>query len=370
MNILHVCSNYYPSNGGPQYTLKHVSEKLIEYYNDKVAVATTDAYYGTESRLFKKVNPSFEILNGVEVNRFPYTKWYFPLIKYGGKIYGKMSGKSLPYSIIKKRSGLESPGIMKFMDNSAADAIMATTILYNFCDYPFFRFKTKNPKPFILYGSIHLHNSLPYEHPFLKRARACDCYIANTEFEKNELINLGIDGTKIVAIGSGIEYRNFVVSEKEIASFKQKNGIEEDDIVIGYIGRLIKGKGVAILLEAFKKIYTTNQKVKLLLAGATTDFVPQIKKIIHEKSLPVILIENFDEAQKPLLYNILNIFILASQSESFGVSFLEAWACKKPVVATDMGATASLLSEGTDSFLFPKDDVNDLVKKIEVLINN
>lgn len=370
MNILHVSQNYYPSVGGPQYTMKHVSERLVEGYGDTVEVCTTNSMYGPETKLFKRIEPATDIINGVKISRLPFNRWHYPLIDFARKVHGKTTGRPLSYRFTKYRWGLHSRAMNKMMMESNADVIMATTIIYNFADYPLWRFKSNNPKPFVLYGAIHLHVPIAFDSPFIRRAKACDCYIANTEFERQELIRYGVDGKKIVTIGTGIDTSLYNRNQQQIAAFKQQYGIQDDEIVIGFIGRLVKGKGVAILIDAFRRLYSSNKKVKLLLAGGTTDYVPEIKRVIAEEKLPIILIENFDEKQKPLLYHALDVFVLASQSESFGVVFLEAWACNKPVIGTRMGAVESWLSEEKDSLLFTAGDVDHLQHQLEVLIKN
>jgi len=371
MRILHVCHNYYPSKGGPQYTMKHLSEKLVEQYNDDVTVSTTNSMYSPESALFKKIGPGFEVLNGVKINRLPFNRWHYPLITYGNKILIKTTTLKLPGNITKLRYTLDSPAINRMMAKTDANVIMATTITYDFCNYPLWRNKTKNPKPFVLYGAIHLHKKINnLQDPLLIKARACDCYISNTEYERNELIEYGVQPHKIVNVGTGIDVDDFTVAAKDVANFKQLHNITENDVVVGFIGRLVKGKGVAMLLDAFRQLVKNNKHLKLLLAGGTTEYVPEIKRAMTEEKLPVILVENFDDATKPLLYNVLDIFVLASQSESFGVVFLEAWACKKPVIGTNMGAIASLLSDTKDCLLFKAGDVDDLCTKITALVND
>lgn len=370
MKILHVIQNYFPSVGGPQYTMKHISEKLVALHNDTVEVCTTNSLYGPETKLFKKIEPAVETINKVTINRLPFIRWHYPLVELANKINAKATGKPLPYSFTKKRWSLDSPAIDEMMTKTAADVIMATTIIYNFSDYPLWRFKTKNPKPFVLYGAIHLHKELPSDSPLIKRAKNCDCYIANTEFERQELIKYGVDQHRIMTIGTGIDVENFQLDDNELNNFKQQHGIREDDILIGYIGRLVKGKGVGILLDSFRKLYDGNKNVKLLLAGGTTTYVAEIRQVIQAEQLPVILMENFDERFKPILYNSLDVFVLASQSESFGVVFLEAWACRKPVIGARMGAVSSLLNEGTDSLLFTPGDVEDLTHQLRKLIGD
>ncbi|HWB24563.1 MAG TPA: glycosyltransferase family 4 protein [Chitinophagaceae bacterium] len=371
MKILHVCQNYYPSKGGPQYTMKHVSEKLVEYYGDEVSVCTTNSLFVPESKLFQKITPAYEIINGVKVNRLPFNRWHYPLIKFTNKALIKSTGLKLPERIGTLPYTLDSPGINNMMARAEADVIMATTIGYNFCNYPIWRFKKGKPKPFVLYGAIHLHKKIDNANdPSLLKARACDCYIANTEFERNEMIGYGVKPYKIVNIGTGINIPAFAANNEDITSFKKKHDIKPTDIVIGFIGRLVKGKGVAILIDAFRNLFKENKNAKLLLAGGTTDYVASVKKIIQEEKLPIILIEDFDDSMKPVLYHSLDIFVLASQSESFGVVLLEAWACKKPVIATSMGATASLVADGHDGLLFSAGDVDDLLQKIGILANN
>lgn len=370
MNILHVCSNYYPSKGGPQYTLKNLSEKLIEKYNDQVEVITTNSFYGPEMKLFKVIEPSKEMINKVQVNRMPFHRWHYPLIKYGGKIKAKLTGRGLPYHITKLRWGIDSPAMIKAINNSNTDVIMATTINYNFCDYPFWRNKTFKPKPFILYGAIHLHNELKENNIAIKRARVADCYISNTEYERRKLISFGISPEKIVNIGTGISIDKYKVSKEKTEDFKKKYGIATNDITIGYVGRLVKGKGVSILIDSFRKTYQKNKNLKLLLAGSTTEYVSEIKKIIQEEQLPILLIENFEDDLKSVIFHSIDIFVLASQSESFGVVFLEAWACKKPVVGSRMGATECLLTEGDDGLLFELNDPNSLTVALETLIKD
>jgi glycosyltransferase involved in cell wall biosynthesis len=350
--------------------MKHVSEKLVSYYGDEVQVCTTNSMYGPETRMFKKIEPPVETIEQVQINRLPFNRWHYPLIELAGKVHGKATGKPLPRAITKYRWELDSPAMDKMMAESKADVVMATTIIYNFSDYPFWRFRTKNPKPFVLYGAIHLHKPLPLNSPLIKRAKACDCYIANTDFEKHELIRYGVRENKIVTIGTGVELDDFVMPVEEVKCFRETNGIKETDVLIGFIGRLVKGKGVAILIDAFRKLYAENKNVKLLLAGGTTEYVPEIKRVIQEEKLPVILIESFDEKLKPTLYNSLDIFVLGSQSESFGVVFLEAWACKKPVVGSKMGAIQSLLSEGKDSLLFESGNADSLKATLQSLIDN
>jgi len=370
MKILHVCSNYYPAHGGPQYTMKHLSENFIQYYHDEVQVATSNSLYGPEMPLFKAIEPANEIINGVDVYRFAFSRWHYPLLSYAGRGYKKIFKQTLPHALYKYRWELDCKGINRMMDNTDADVIMATTGNYMFCDYPFWRFRTKNPKPFVLYGALHLHINWPADAPVIKRAGNCDCYIANTDFEKNKMTEYGVDANKIVTTGTGITAEEYLCDENEVKSFRAKYGVQENEILVGHIGRLSAGKGAGILADAFIEVYKQNKHVKLLLAGTTTDFAAELKQKIQLHNLPVILLEDFGAGLKPVLFNAIDIFVLASKGESFGVVFLEAWACKKPVIGVAGGAVASLVSDGSDGLLFTPDNVQELKEAISSLMRD
>ena len=370
MNILHVCSNYYPAFGGPQYTLKHLSEKLVELYGDKVEVATSNSWYGPEMNIFKKINPSAEMIGGVSINRFPFRRWHYPLLTFGNKVSGKLRGKALPYTIMKHRWAMDCRGIDGRMKYSPADVIMATTVHYNFSDYPTWRFITANPKPFVLYGALHLNIQLTEQSPFIQRAKSCDCYIANTYYEEKALLSYGVQPHKIVTIGTGIDTNDLEAKPADIAAFKKKYGIRDHEILIGHVGRLSKNKGAELLLKAFRLAYQKNKRIRLLLAGSVTEYVSELKQYIEQEQLPVTLLEDFDEQLKPVIFNALDIFVLASRGESFGVVFLEAWACRKPVIGAGTGAIASLISEGKDGYLFETENPESLAEKLQALVEH
>ena len=96
----------------------------------------------------------------------------------------------------------------------------------------------------------------------------------------------------------------------------------------------------------------------------------ELKQYIEQEQLPVTLLEDFDEQLKPVIFNALDIFVLASRGESFGVVFLEAWACRKPVIGAGTGAIASLISEGKDGYLFETENPESLAEKLQALVEH
>ncbi len=370
MKILHVIHNYHPAKGGPQYTVKQLSEKLVADYHDDVQVFTSDSLYGPEMQLYQKIAPSITSIAGVAVQRFPFVRWHYPIIDFSNRVYKRMLAKPLPQNLLNKRWGMDSPLLYKAMNRQEADIIMASTINYNFCDYPFWRMHTKAPKPFVVYGSLHMHINWPQQAAVIKRARACDCYIANTNFEKDKLINTyGVSDAKIITIGTGIEPDEYFCSDDVVYTKREQLNLKQSEIVLGYIGRLSEGKGVELLLDAFKKIEQKFPTVKLLLAGTKTPYSVALKKTYRNNSR-IIIIEDFEDNEKKELFNVIDIFVNGSKGESFGVVFLEAWSCRKPVIGANTKAAADVIADAKDGFLFEINKADALAEKMELLIQN
>lgn len=370
MKILHLVHNYYPSPGGPQYTMKHLSEKMIAYYGDEVKVLTSNSVYGPHHELYEKISPAFEVIDNVKIFRMPFRRWHFGLITFAGKVYGKLTGKALPLDIRKLKYGFDSPALIRYLNSSDADVVMGTTSINNFTEYPAWRFKKGKAKPFVLYGAIHIHNDGEIGETELMKINAADCYIANTQYEKDQLVLKGVDDEKIKVIGTGIDVNEYEVDENKINDFKQKYKIKDDDIVIGYVGSIKSGKGVDILVEAFIKAFNHHKNIKLLVCGSYNGYADELKQKAQQRNLPFIIINNFNDADKAVYLHAMDIFVLPSASESFGVVFLEAWACGKPVIGSSIGAVRSLISDGEDGLIFEKKNADSLYQSIIKLISD
>jgi glycosyltransferase involved in cell wall biosynthesis len=221
-------------------------------------------------------------------------------------------------------------------------------------DYPLCRNKLLNAKPFVFMGAIHFddENNISLPEYILNRISASEKYIANTEFEKNCLIKLGIEAKKINVIGCGVNISDFGISSK--MDVRKKLGIEENDFVIGYVGRFAINKDIATLISAFDRNHKDNWR--LILAGGSNSYYYEIKKLVYTSfskiSKKIIFIIDFDEVLKEEIYSSLDVFVSPSYSESFGIVFLEAWASKLPVIGTNIGAIKSVISDGEDGRLF------------------
>ena len=371
MKIIHVSHCYHPSKGGVQWFFKNVSERLVRNYADDVTVVTTDSMYGPERLKYKKIKPQTEIINGVKVVRFAYTRWHILPLRWIIKLFGKLSIQP-PQFLLVKLYGPLSKSMKKYLLQVDADAICAGSSNYYYMQLPSWK-KTN----FLYFGSIHLSEdpAKPVLTSIQKKSiQASKYYLANTNFEKERLIDAGIERNKIKVIGVGVDEKLFAVETDEISTYRSSLNISKNAMVIGYVGRIERTKNIRILIDAFAMVAKNDANIYLLIAGAGGDYLLELKQ--YTISLPenvqsqIIWKIDFDLTEKSLLFHNIDILVLPSNNESFGIVFLEAWVCKKPVIGSDIGAVRNVISENVDGLLMKINDKENLASKISILVKD
>lgn len=371
MKIVHVSHLYHPSEGGVQFWFKNVSERLVKNYGDDVTIVTTNSYYGPERKIFKKVIPAEEVINGVKIKRFSYTRFHISPLTFFFKICKRLS-IPVPGWLSLIRNGPYSREMKRFLMNANASAICGSPSNYWFMQLPLW--KKCN---FCYFGSIHL--SKDESKPVLNQKQlqcinASSVYIANTQYEKARLVRAGVEASKIVVLGVGVDENAFERDEGKITAFRNKAGLKDDDLLITYVGRIERTKSVLVLIKSFEKLAACNSKVHLLIAGSGGEYAEELKQYCSQ--LPINTRariqwkENFPLEEKATLFNALDILVLPSANESFGIVFLEAWVCRKPVIGAAIGAVKDVITENSDGLLMEVDDPESLSVQLTKLIND
>lgn len=111
-------------------------------------------------------------------------------------------------------------------------------------------------------------------------------------------------------------------------------------------GNLINTKRMDLTIEAFHKAFSSNSQVELIIFGEGTkrkELESQIRKLGMEKRIRLMGMCSRNEIAKQLLNS--DCFVLASESETFGVAYVEALACGVPVIATRCGGPEVFITE-------------------------
>ena len=150
--------------------------------------------------------------------------------------------------------------------------------------------------------------------------------------------------------------------------------IKENDKVISFVGGLDDAhyfKGVDILLKAFKKIKLEDgiDNIKLLIIG-DGDMKSKYMDIANGLGIrdDVIFTGKVSDEELPLYYNLGDVFVLPSttKSEAFGITLLEASACRKALIASDLPGVRGVVDKG--GLLAQPNSVEDLRDKLKQIL--
>ena len=175
----------------------------------------------------------------------------------------------------------------------------------------------------------------------------------------------------MAVIGLGVDPQPFQNISVEDA--KRRYGLEGKKVV-GFIGQIGGHKGVDTLIKAMPQVWEQCADTYVLIAGSRTLFCDNLEKMIsewpEEFQKKIILHYNFGIEEKPWLFSAVDIFVYPSGFESFGISFLEAWAASKPVIGYRVGAIPWVVQAGLDGFLIEYQNPAMLSEAISILLKN
>lgn len=170
-------------------------------------------------------------------------------------------------------------------------------------------------------------------------------------------------------------YNGIALTENPDQSFfgiRKELGWEDDDIILGMVGRVCPEKGQIEALEAFALLKKQFPALKLLVIGEIKDkkYFLRIEKKVQQLSLEEDVL--FTGRMENILNAIhtMDFLIVASRSESFGRVIIEAMSVKTPVVAVCSGGIPEIIENGINGFLVPSNDPNDLVSVVRTLLEN
>ena len=147
-------------------------------------------------------------------------------------------------------------------------------------------------------------------------------------------------------------------------------GCPEHALVMGYVGRIVRDKGMEELVRAWKNLSRDYPNLQLVIAGpfeAEDPLSPESTSVL--RSDPRVHVLGWVD-HMPEVYSALDLVILPSYREGFPNVPLEAAAMALPVVATDVGGTADAVVDGTTGTLVPPRDAEALERAVRVYLED
>lgn len=191
------------------------------------------------------------------------------------------------------------------------------------------------------------------------------CSTSNVMAEKIKEVIEGDREIKITPFGVDIDKFKNIPNLKDI----------DYELTLGTVKKLEDKYGIDILIESFALFVRKfpDLKVRLIIVGEGSkkeELILLAKRLnIYEKCEFVGAVSH-DEV--PYWLNKLDIFLALSRldSESFGVSVIEAMSCKLPVIVSNVGGLKEVTKNGKTGFIVPNEDPFEVANKIEYLYKN
>ncbi|MCI6994090.1 glycosyltransferase family 4 protein [uncultured Methanobrevibacter sp.] len=211
---------------------------------------------------------------------------------------------------------------------------------------------------------FELYKKQPFmRSPVKKVLRDADGVFAVSNALKHEIIATGVTGiaNKTKLSWNSVDINKF--SSKANDSFKKENKLEDKPIVL-FVGNLIKRKNVESLLEA-KKV--SQSDYYLVIVGDGPLFKKLSKKVEEENIHDVIFTGSRNDVEN--IIPSCDVLVLPSYSESFGLVLIEALACGKPVIGSDVGGITEIINNDVGLLVNPN-KVSSIAKAIDTIIGD
>jgi glycosyltransferase involved in cell wall biosynthesis len=155
------------------------------------------------------------------------------------------------------------------------------------------------------------------------------------------------------AIGYGIDLRPYqAVQHEEIAVLRAQLGATRDTVLVGSVGRLVEQKDYVTQLRAFAIAASAAPGLRMVLAGEGP-LRASISRHAVELGIAdrVVLLGHWTRV--PALLRSLDVFVLASKFEPYGVALLEAKCAGCAIVATEVNEVSRIVKDGVTGLVVP-----------------
>lgn len=177
--------------------------------------------------------------------------------------------------------------------------------------------------------------------------------IAPSEKTKEVLLGYGLR-VPIYTIATGLNFEKFNpdrIEQQKVEEVRLEYGIQKDDFVIVFVGRIAQEKSIDIPIEGFR--YIKNKKIKLMVVGGGPQ-LEELKQLVSKYQLEeqVVFTDKKSSEEVPIYYSCADAFVSASLTETQGMTFIEALACGLPVFARKDKVLDELVYEGETGYYF------------------
>ena len=209
--------------------------------------------------------------------------------------------------------------------------------------------------------------------------RRCECVIAVSTFTRDSLREgFRIDPDRLFLLSNGVDPSVFRPG-LDASRVRERHGLLDRRVILT-LARVVERKGHDLVIRALPQILSRVPDAVYLVAGpGEAGLLNRLRRLADELGVgsAVVFAGSLPGDEVPLYYNACEVYVMPSRvlaasgdTEGFGITFLEANACGKPVVGGRSGGVADAIEDGITGFLVDPADPGDLAEKILILLAN
>lgn len=208
--------------------------------------------------------------------------------------------------------------------------------------------------------------------PMPKRAAVLAAEAIAAQFSHAELYQNGEDrralrwavpSRRSQVVGNGVDLDRFRFDQLGRDRLRAEWGVSADEVLVGGVGRLVAEKGLPELAEA-----ATHLAGRARFVWVGPDDAAKDDRIEPETMTSVELVGT--RSDMPAVYSAFDIFVLPTHREGFSRSGMEAAACGRPMVLTDIRGCREIGTDGEHLLLVPPRDADALALALERLLDD
>ncbi len=179
----------------------------------------------------------------------------------------------------------------------------------------------------------------------------------------------------VVYVGNDLYERIASYSPEQVRAVRARCGFGADDVVVGFMGRLVEGKGPEDLVDAFARLRSEFPQLRLAVVGSgkgQTDGVEdRLRRLVAASELSGVVHFAGHQSEEGLYYQLFDVFVLSSRyREAMATSVIQAMMARKPVIATSTGGTPEVVVDGKNGILVPPSDPTALANALRRVLRD
>jgi len=195
----------------------------------------------------------------------------------------------------------------------------------------------------------------------------CDRIVAASEtVRKSTLTWFNLDSRKVSTVYNGVDLSVFKPAAATGIIIREAHKIKESDKVILFLSHVTKQKGVDVAIRAFAEIRRKKSNVKLMIVGDGNDFLKANRLVRQMRLEPDVVFSGaLEHKQIPSYINAGDVLLFPTlRKEGFPFVIIEAMACGKPIIASNIGGNSEALEDGRTGILIKLLDDEELSRQL------